>query len=322
MNAAIVIVAYNSEDVIVACLDSCRKFAPLASILVVDNASSDGTCEQMRKRPGIKLVANADNRGFAGAVNQAFRATAADCVLLLNPDVALETGIGGLIDVCANGAGAAGGRLIGEDGRPQAGFMVRRIPTPAALALEALGINRIWPSNPVNVRYRCLDLDPDIAAEVEQPAGAFLMIRREVWEAVGGFDENFYPLWFEDVDFCKRVREARYTIWYVPAVRARHQGGNSVRRLGQQERQLFWYLSLLKWAAKHFHRSGRAVVCIAVMLGSLPRMLTGIIREGNLQPVAAAVRVIRLAFLCLCRGRVQWGGVAPATSYRGRSVVG
>ncbi len=322
MNAAIVIVTYNSEDVIGACLDSCQKFAPDASLLVVDNASSDGTSEQLRKRPGIKLVANTDNRGFAGAVNQGFRATASDCVLLLNPDVALETRIDGLVEACANGAGASAGRLVGEDGRPQTGFMVRRIPTPAALAFEALGINRFWPSNPVNVRYRCLDLDPDIGARVEQPAGAFLMVRRDVWAALGGFDEGFHPLWFEDVDFCKRVREARYTIWYVPAVQARHQGGNSVRRLGQQERQLFWYLSLLKWSAKHFRRSGRAVVCIAVMLGSLPRMLTGIIREGNLQPLAAAVRVIRLAFLCLCRGRVQWGAVVPATSYRGRSVVG
>ena len=320
MNAAIVIVAYNSGDVIGACLDSCRKVCPQASIIVVDNASSDSTCEQVRKRTGVHLMANTDNRGFAAAANQGFRAAGADCVLLLNPDVALQSGIDGLIEACANGAAAAGGKLIGEDGRPQAGFMVRRIPTPAALALEALGINRLWPSNPVNTRYRCLDLDPDVAAEVEQPAGAFLMVRRDVWEKLGGFDERFYPLWFEDVDFCKRIREARYTIWYVPTVLARHLGGCSVRRLGRQQRYLFWYLSLLKWAAKHFRRNGRAVVCMGVLLGSLPRMLAGIIGERNLQPVAAGVRVIRLAFLCMCCGRVQ--GVAPAASYRGRSVVG
>ncbi len=73
-----------------------------------------------------------------------------------------------------------------------------------------LGLNRLWPGNPVNRRYRCLDLDLEAAADVEQPAGAFLLIRRDAWQALGGFDEGFHPIWFEDVDFLKRARDAGY----------------------------------------------------------------------------------------------------------------
>ena len=113
-------------------------------------------------------------------------------------------------------SGAVGGRLVDTDGRPQVGFNVRSFPTPAALACEVLLLNRVWPSNPVNRRYRRLNWDPERPQDVDQPAGAFLMVRREVLENVGLLDEDFAPIWFEDVDLCLRIRLGRLPYLLCP----------------------------------------------------------------------------------------------------------
>ena len=128
--------------------------------------------------------------------------------------------------------------------------MVRRFPTPAALILEALLLNRVWPNNPVNRRYRALDLKIDAPAPVEQPAGAFLMVRRAVWEELGGFDEGFYPLWFEDVDFCRRAANRGYLLYYVPAAVAKHTGAHSIPQLTVEMRRFYWYGSLLRFTCQ------------------------------------------------------------------------
>ncbi len=182
---AIVIVTYNSGAEIGSCIDALQETA--AEIVVIDNASEDHTREEVGRR-GVRLIANDANAGFAAAVNQGFRATTAEIVLLLNPDAVLQTGLGALqAQVLSPGAGAAGGKLTGPDGRAQAGFVVRRLPTATALCFETLGINRLWPGNPVNWRFRCYDLPLEAAEplEVEQPAGAFLMVRRDGLGAVG-----------------------------------------------------------------------------------------------------------------------------------------
>ena len=101
--------------------------------------------------------------------------------------------------------GLAAGKLVDKTGVAQKGFTIRRFPTPASLIFELFGINRLWPSNPVNRRYRYLDRDLDQPGPVEQPAGAFLMFRRDVWKRLRGFDESFHPVWFEDVDYCRRA---------------------------------------------------------------------------------------------------------------------
>src|SRR5256885_12302774 len=210
----IVIVTYSSEAEIGPCLDAA--LATGAEVVVVDNASGDGTLEQVRRR-GARLIANPVNRGFAAAVNQGIRAIGADFILLLNPDAVLKTSFEPMREVCAAPeTGAVGGELVDSNNAVQAGFTVRNLPTPMALALEVLLINRLWPTNPANWHYRCYDLNHDQPAEVEQPAGALLMFRRDVWMSLGGFDDGFYPIWFEDVDFCKRLRDHGYQVYYEP----------------------------------------------------------------------------------------------------------
>ena len=222
-------------------------------------------------------------------------------MLILNPDAVPVQGIDALERaVLAQSAGAATGRLVGGDGRDQDGFNVRRLPTAATLAFEALGLNRIWPGNPVNRRYR--HAVPETQAEIEQPAGAFLMVRRSAWVSVGGFDEDFYPIWFEDVDFCKRLINSGRKIVFVPEAVARHGGAHSASQLSWKERQVFWYGSLLRYAAKHMPASSRAVVGLSVMGACIPRTIAGMPRFGIAGPVSVFSRAAWLAWQCLRKG--------------------
>src|SRR5262249_37927304 len=174
-DVGIVIVTYNSVQEIGECLDAAVLTD--ADVIVVDNASTDGTADEVRKR-GVAVIANSVNRGFAAAVNQGIASISAEYLLLLNPDAVLRGSIEPLRAACAApGAGVAGGKLVDSYNSVQAGFTVRCLPTPLVLALEVLLINRLWPGNPANWHYRCYDFNYDEPAAVEQPAGAFLMIR-------------------------------------------------------------------------------------------------------------------------------------------------
>ncbi len=297
---SVVVVTYNSEQVIGSCLESCRGYP----VIVVDNASVDGTLSEVRRFPHTRVIANAVNRGFAAGVNQGVRDCETEFILLLNPDVTLLTGIAALVARFDEERVAAGtGQLVGEDGRPQEGFGIRGFPTPVTLVFEVLGLNRIFPWNPVNRRYREIVRNVDAAGEVDQPAGAFLLFRKALWETLGGFDESFFPVWFEDVDFCKRAKEAGYRLVYEPSVRARHTGGHSVRALPGECRELYWYVSLLRYASKHFRPLGFRLVSAAVVAGAVPRALIGTVAGGGAALAATYCRVMRFAGGCLVSGQ-------------------
>jgi GT2 family glycosyltransferase len=310
----IVIVTYNSQAEIGDCLSAAT--ASGADVVIVDNASQDGTLAEIARSGvagrggvsghGARVIANPTNRGFAAAVNQGFAALTTPYVLLLNPDAVLQTGLEPLRAACKlPGAAGAGGLLLDSQGNPQTGFMVRRLPTAMSLGLEALLLNRIWPGNPLNRRYRGLDLDYSATLQVEQPAGAFLMVRREVWEELGGFDEGFFPLWFEDVDFCRRAIDRGYRLYYSPQAVAKHTGAHSIARLGLEIRRFYWYRSLLKYAAGHFHPVAFRGVSLAVVTGSILRGVAESVRYRSRKPMAGYGNVVRFASRCLFLG---WRG--------------
>jgi N-acetylglucosaminyl-diphospho-decaprenol L-rhamnosyltransferase len=291
----IVIVTYNSGDEIGLCLDAAARSG--AEIVVVDNASSDQTAAEVEHR-GVRLIRNTQNLGFAAAVNQGFRALTANYMVLLNPDAELRSGLDDLRRQCDfPGVGAAGGRTVGLNGELQAGWMARRLPTPTALCFEVLGINRLWKSNPVNWRFRCynLDLMNLTPVEIQQPAGAFLMIRRDAWQRLGGFDESFYPLWFEDVDFCCRLKEAGLKIFHVPTALVAHVGAHSIRKLPLGLRELYWYGSLLRYATKHYSPFARRMVCSSVVAGSAIRAVGKLFHWGGWNDIAIYWKIIGVA---------------------------
>jgi len=304
----VVVVTYNSAGMIQRCLKSCGDLP----VVVVDNASKDATRDLVRQYGvvdqcrTVALIANPSNYGFARAVNQGVSALDTELVLLLNPDTGLQTSIADLEAACQQaGTGLAAGQLIDEQGRPQRGFTLRRFPTAPTLIFEVLGVNRLVPVNSLNRSYRCFDLDLSQPSEAEQPPGAFLMFRREVWHRLGGFDTQFYPLWFEDVDFCKRARDLGLKIRYVPQVTAVHQGGHSIAGLDWESREVYWYASLLKYASKHFRPLAFRWVSAAVVLGSLFRTAIGVMTQRSFRPIRVYARIGRLAGRSLISGRVD-----------------
>jgi len=289
----IIIVTYNSAEEIGPCLEAA--LATNSDVIVIDNASSDGTVGEVRRR-NVRLIANAENRGFAAAVNQGVAALDNRYLLLLNPDAVLQTSLDPLRAACElPDSGGAGGKLVDETGQIQAGFMARELPTVASLILEVILLNRCWPKNPINRRYRILGRNYDTQFAVGQPAGAFLMVPRDVGREVGWMDEGFYPVWFEDVDLCKRIRDRGKTLFYVPTAVAKHTGGHSVGRMELEKRRYYWYRSLLRYSAKHFGRGAFRVMCLSVLLGSVLRGLVESVTNRRIQPAQSYGRVIRLA---------------------------
>ncbi len=299
----IVIVTWNSEDVIDRCLNALKN-EPNAQIVVIDNASADQTAERAKSHPGIQVVRNEANLGFAGGVNQGVRLLETPYVLILNPDCEVQSDLAAMIEAARDGA--AGGILLGADGQPQRGFQFRRFPTPAALAFEALGLNRLWKTNPVNVRYRCLDVAIEEEISVDQPPGAFFLFRRDAFETIGGFNLSYWPVWFEDVDFCRRLVNAGYTIRFTPFALARHQGAASISKIRWSSKELAWYGSLLRYATQHYGWLSRRLVGLAVAAASVPRSLTGIqFRRQSAHTLGVYARVLLLALKVVVYGRVD-----------------
>lgn len=265
---SIIIVTYNSGDHIRACLESLE--ASGAEIVVVDNASTDGSVDLVRRSfPKVKLIAAARNLGFAGGANLGVRNSSGTAVLFVNPDVICLGSMAGLEQALESSPeiAAVAPRLVDAAGRTQIGFNVRRLPTAMALIFEMLTLNRLFPNNPVNRNYRCLDFDYQQPAEVEQPAAACLLVRRSSFEACGGFDERFFPLWFEDVDLCLRLRRQGGKILYVPEIAFQHAGGHSLESITFAERQVYWYRNLLYYVHKHFSWTTGVVIRAVLLCG-------------------------------------------------------
>lgn len=294
MRVSIVVISYNSAAWLPGCLDSLADLD--AEIVVIDNASSDGSVEAA-SRPGVRVIANAENRGFAGAANQGTSCTSGDYLLFLNPDSVLLDNFGALIAALDSDpqCGAACGLLMGADGGPQTGFNFRSFPTFSALALELLGINRLWPGNPVNRRYRCMDMPLDRPAIVDQPPGACLLVRRTALEQVGGWDETFAPVWFEDVDLCLRLRKRGFHARFEPASHWHHFGAHSVSAISFAEKQFFWYRNLVGFVRKHFGSAAALALRPLICAGATGRWLAAYFSPGSRYSWAAYRAVMRAA---------------------------
>jgi hypothetical protein len=280
---SVIIVTYNSAESIAECLHAlanqdCER-------VVVDNNSQDDTVAQVKAfqtQHPVELLLISRNLGFAAGVNQGSRAASGDVLLILNPDaIAQPDAITELLDCMnAESADAIGGALLRSDGGFDRGFAFRRLPTLSSLLCEVLLVNQLWPRNPVNRSYRYLDADYSRVQQVEQPAGACLAIRRDAWDAVSGMDTQFFPVWFEDVDLCKRLRENGHKIIYCPTARFRHAGAHSVGKLSFADKQMFWYSNMLRYARKHFPAWKVWLLRIGIVKGMLLRYAAVLIGKG------------------------------------------
>lgn len=255
---AVVVVNHNTGEYLARCTSSIASSGGELRIelVVVDNASSDGSVDRAAG-PGVRLIRNPDNRGFARAANQGIEATAAPLVLLLNPDAEVVGGsLTALVKVARERprAGAIGALVRNPDGSIQPS--ARRVPRLG----EALGhafLGPIWKDNPWTRSYTMAAWDRSSEREVEWVSGSAMLLRREALDEVGTFDEGYF-MYVEDVDLCTRLRGAGWEVLFSPELEVVHQIGVSTH--GQRGRMAFAHSdSIYRYFSKH-RAAGAATV--------------------------------------------------------------
>ena len=294
LKVSLLIVSWNAARWLRRCLTSLRGLP--CEVIVLDNGSADGSADLVaREFPECRLVRETTNLGFAGGVNAAARRATGDLLLLLNSDVEATPGavdrLAAFLDAHPDCVGVAG-LLVDDSGRPQRGWNVRRLPTLLSLATNLLLIDRVWPGNPIRCRALALDIDVSAPSRIEQPAAACFMLRRSVFERIGGMDEEFHPAWFEDVDLCRRLHGEDAQIWLVPDAVFRHQGGVAREHLGERGFAAAWYRNLERYVGKHHRPAALAVVRGLVVVGMILRMGVGL-TTGQREAVRAHAGVLR-----------------------------
>ena len=288
-SVGIAIVNWNAGRQLQQCVTSIADArwdtVRLDTVVIVDNGSTDGSLDRLACPPGLPLrvVKNVDNRGFAVACNQAADAIDADVVLFLNPDTVLEsesipTAVSWLGDPAHASTGIVGIQLVDMQGRVSRSCA--RFPTLASMVVAALGLDQAMPS--IFASYRMNDWDHRESREVDHVIGAFFLVRREVFTILNGFDERFF-VYFEDLDFSLRARQAGWRSFYLTSARALHRGGGTSERI--QSTRLFYSLrSRLHYVRKHFARpAALAVVFLTLVIEPVVRLaacVTGLSSTG------------------------------------------
>lgn len=251
-----VIVNWNATPFLRECLNSIRENVALPfEVVVIDNASSDTTPEQLEElvgaAPNAKLIANKSNIGYAAANNIGVALSSSPFVMLLNPDVQIHRGcVERLVEFMIEHEDvfAVAPRLLYPNGRTQP--TCRSFPTPLALLYASLGLDRLMPHSKLFGRYRMTWWGHDDVRQVDQPMASALLVRRDAFVKLGGFDESF-PIFFNDVDICYRAYARGFKIYFLPDATSVHYHGASTRHLG--ERLIIEsHISLLRFYSKHY----------------------------------------------------------------------
>jgi len=225
MKASVVVLNHNAGPLLLDCLRSVAGGA--AEIVLVDNASTDGSTEAAAAAvAAMRVINNERNLGFAAAANQGVRAATIDPVVLLNPDAVASPGaIEALAQAIADHprAGVVGGLVRNPDGTVQP--TKRAFPKLRHAALHGL-VGIVWPNNPGTRAYTLADASFEEPRQVDWVAMTAVAIRREAFEAIGGFDEDFF-FFVEDVDLCRRLADAGWEVWFDPRAEFMHVWGGS-----------------------------------------------------------------------------------------------
>ena len=250
---AIVIVSYNARRDLERCLESLHAGPPAMphEIVVVDNASTDGSAEAARARHGVRVMPMGRNAGFAAANNAGIRASSGDLVLLLNSDTIVPAGaIDRLVDrlLADPGVGITGPRIVDGEGRVERSFGPMISPLNEA---RQKAIGRLYDAG-VGAVVRYVERQTRREQFVDWVSGACLLVRRAAAEAAGLLDERFF-LYTEDVDFCHAVRARGFRVLFTPAAEIVHLRGRS-RAAAPRAAQAAYRRSHLAFYEKHHPR--------------------------------------------------------------------
>jgi len=318
---SLILVSWRDADQVEACVaslaDARQKIpagGPRVTVLVVDNGGGlrEGAPSLSRWRD-VQVIVNETNRGLAAAANQAAARAFGDVLVFLNPDTRPDgepfSAIGRVFETHPEAAAVAprlldmrseapgSSRLAPPDREDQFTFQLRRLPTLASDARQLLLVDHVFPNNSGRRRDRYADLDRESSFPVEQAAGAALAVRRDVFAAIGGFDERFTPAWFEDVDLCDRLGK-RGKILYSPGARFRHVGGVSSRTLGYARFLPIYYRNALLYRERYSARARwlyRGLLAVGMGLRLLALPFRPNVPRSRSEAALAYIRTLGLA---------------------------
>ncbi|NQV15464.1 glycosyltransferase family 2 protein [bacterium] len=287
---SVLIVSYNSGKTIQVCIESLMEgISSISSeIIIIDNNSTDDTANILKametQHDQLSLVLNNTNRGFAAGNNQALDQAHGDYILVLNPDTITQAGVvSGLISELEKNErmGMVAPQLQFPDGRIQK--TCRRLPTHMDVIYHSLGLTQLFPASSRFNAWKMGDFDHRSTRQVDQPAGAALMIKGSLFRELKGFDQNF-PMFFNDVDLCKRIKDAGYEIWYMPDYHITHVGGASVKQV-KLKMVLSSHVSFFRYFEKHFtrlhHQPLNFLVGALLYLSLIPRIFVIALFRGR-----------------------------------------
>lgn len=258
MKLSVIIVNYNVKEYLQNLLYSIVKAAREIDheVIVVDNASDDGSVELIKEKfPSIKLISNKENLGFGKANNIGLSLSKGEFILLINPDTIIQedtlTKMFSFFELNPQ-AGLAGCKILNPDGSFQLACR-RSFPGPWTSFCKVTGLSNLFLNSRLFARYNLTYLNENETYEVDAISGSFMMLRKEIYEKVGGFDEQFF-MYGEDLDLCFRVQKAGFQNFYVHTTQIIHYKGESTRRSNLEETKVF-YNAMHLFVKKHLSSS-------------------------------------------------------------------
>lgn len=280
LDLGIVIVNWNTKELLRRCLQTV--FASTGNftfkVVLVDNASTDGTVDMVRAEfPKVEVIASPINGGFSYGNNLGLKtlgyrgkgsvdADAPRYALLLNPDTEVPSeSLFGMVSFMDSrpDVGIAGPKLVLEDGSLDVACR-RSFPTPMVSFYRFSGLSKLFPHSPRFGRYNMTFVDPDVELEVDSVVGAYMQVRREAIRDAGLLDETFF-MYGEDLDWAFRIKEAGWKVFYHPQVMVKHIKRASSRR--SQKAQFEFQRAMLIFYRKHYRRTTPLWLHLIVMLG-------------------------------------------------------
>ena len=260
MDLSVVLVSYNTRDLLEQALRTALEGAAglQAEVFVIDNASRDGSADMVAEKfPQVHLIRSPRNLGFAGGNNLALRQVQGRHVLLLNTDTVVRRdtlpSLVAFLDTHPE-AGAVGCKILNPDGTLQLACR-RGFPTPMAAFCKVSGLSRLFPRSPRLAAYNLTYLDPEETNEVDALSGSCMMVRKAAMDQVGLLDEDYF-MYGEDLDWCYRLRQAGWKIFYVPHTAIVHFKGESGR--AEQMKVLYrFYEAMSIFVRKHMQQRYR-----------------------------------------------------------------
>jgi GT2 family glycosyltransferase len=281
-NLTIIIVNWNTREMLKNCLESImeNKGFQKIRIIVVDNASKDGSREMLETLfPEVKLINSGSNIGFGKANNLAIRYANNPLIFFLNPDTVVMKGtLEGMVDFmrfhptvgamsCKITYPPAQTEIVGTDGGAQT-LGLQWVPSPLKILLKMLFLSdKVIQKFKNYLPYK----DPHESGYVSFLAGACLMVRREVLEQIGCFDERFF-MYGEDYDLCRRIKDAGWQLYYMSEVKIAHYVGGASRRTTSQFSTLMMCQSVSQLMEKYYGQVGKSLYRIVIFSGSCFRL--------------------------------------------------